>query len=107
MNRQKFEAFLDDYPSSIIRTKGLIWFSDERNDSYLFEQAGKQASAQNFGRWFASESKAKQEKLLAENPDLRKIWDDKYGDRTVRLVFIGQHMEKKKIIAVMDDCLDE
>ena len=36
------------------------------------------------GRWFASESKAKQEKLLAENPDLRKIWDDKYGDRAVR-----------------------
>lgn len=107
LNRKKFETFLNDYPNSIIRTKGLIWFSDERDESYLFEQAGKQATAQNFGRWFAAESKEAQRQLLAQNPDLQKIWDEKYGDRTVRLVFIGQYMEKKKIIAVMDDCLDE
>ena len=106
LNREKFEAFLDDYPTSIIRTKGLIWFSDERSESYLFEQAGKQASAQNFGRWFAAESEAEQKRILAENPQLQKIWDEKYGDRIIRLVFIGQHMDKKKIIQVMDDCLD-
>ena len=107
LNREKFEAFLDDYPTSIIRTKGLLWFSDERSESYLFEQAGKQASAQNFGRWFAAESEAEQKRLLAENPQLQKIWDEKYGDRIIRLVFIGQHMDKKKIIQVMKDCLDD
>ena len=107
LNREKFEAFLDDYPTSIIRTKGLVWFSDERSESYLFEQAGKQASAQNFGRWFAAESKAEQQRILAENPQLQKIWDEKYGDRIIRLVFIGQHMDKKKIIQVMKDCLDD
>ena len=107
LNREKFEAFLDDYPTSIIRTKGLLWFSDERSESYLFEQAGKQASAQNFGRWFAAESKAEQQRILAENPQLQKIWDEKYGDRIIRLVFIGQHMDKKKIIQVMDSCLDD
>jgi len=107
LNREKFEAFLDDYPTSIIRTKGLVWFSDERSESYLFEQAGKQASAQNFGRWFAAESKAEQQRILEENPQLQKIWDEKYGDRIIRLVFIGQHMDKKKIIQVMKDCLDE
>ncbi len=107
LNREKFEAFLDDYPTSIIRTKGLIWFSDERSESYLFEQAGKQASAQNFGRWFAAESEAEQKRILEENPQLQKIWDEKYGDRIIRLVFIGQHMDKKKIIQVMNDCLDD
>ena len=107
LNREKFEAFLDDYPTSIIRTKGLVWFSDERSESYLFEQAGKQASAQNFGRWFAAESKAEQQRILEENPQLQKIWDEKYGDRIIRLVFIGQHMDKKKIIQVMNDCLDD
>jgi G3E family GTPase len=107
LNREKFEAFLDDYPTSIIRTKGLLWFSDERSESYLFEQAGKQASAQNFGRWFAAESEAEQKRILAENPQLQKIWDEKYGDRIIRLVFIGQHMDKKKIIQVMKDCLDD
>ncbi|MCF0222075.1 MAG: GTP-binding protein [Fibrobacter sp.] len=104
-DRKKFEAFLDDYPNAIIRTKGLLWFADERTESYLFEQAGKQASAQNFGRWFAAEDKATQEYILAQNPDLMKVWDEEYGDRIIRLVFIGQHMEKKKIIAVLDDCL--
>ena len=107
LNREKFEAFLDDYPTSIIRTKGLLWFSDERSESYLFEQAGKQASAQNFGRWFAAESEAEQKRILAENPQLQKIWDEKYGDRIIRLVFIGQHMDKKAIIKVMKDCLDD
>ncbi len=107
VNRKKFEAFLDDYPASIIRTKGLMWFSDEPTESYLFEQAGKQASAQNFGRWFAAESKEVQQQLLRENPQLANIWDEKYGDRTNRLVFIGQHMDKKKIIAAMDNCLEK
>ncbi|MBR6379116.1 MAG: cobalamin biosynthesis protein CobW, partial [Fibrobacter sp.] len=107
VNRKKFEAFLDDYPSCIIRTKGLMWFSDEPTESYLFEQAGKQASAQNFGRWFAAESKEVQQQLLRENPQLANIWDEKYGDRTNRLVFIGQHMDKKKIIAAMDSCLEK
>ena len=107
VNRKKFEAFLDDYPSCIIRTKGLMWFSDEPTESYLFEQAGKQASAQNFGRWFAAESKEVQQQLLRENPQLANIWDEKYGDRTNRLVFIGQHMDKKKIIAAMDNCLEK
>ena len=107
VNRKKFEEFLDDYPSCIIRTKGLMWFSDEPTESYLFEQAGKQASAQNFGRWFAAESKAVQDQLLRENPQLKNIWDEKYGDRTNRLVFIGQHMDKKKIIAAMDSCLEK
>ncbi len=107
VNRKKFEEFLDDYPSCIIRTKGLMWFSDEPTESYLFEQAGKQASAQNFGRWFAAESKAVQDQLLCENPQLKNIWDEKYGDRTNRLVFIGQHMDKKKIITAMDNCLEK
>ena len=106
LNREKFEEFLDDYPTSIIRTKGLVWFSDDRDNSFLFEQAGKQASAENFGQWFAAESKAEQERMLAENPQLQKIWDEKYGDRIIRLVFIGQHMDKKKIIQIMDNCLD-
>ena len=107
LNREKFEAFLNDYPESIIRTKGLLWFSDERDDSYLFEQAGKQATAQNFGKWFAAESRDTQQLILAQNPDLKKVWDDEYGDRIIRLVFIGQHMEKKQIIAVLDSILDD
>ncbi|MCF0223431.1 MAG: GTP-binding protein, partial [Fibrobacter sp.] len=57
--------------------------------------------------WFAAESRDTQQLILAQNPDLKKVWDDEYGDRIIRLVFIGQHMEKKQIIAVLDSILDD
>jgi G3E family GTPase len=112
-NRRPFDlGSFDEFVSTkwtknIIRCKGLVYFRDEQETCYVFEQAGKQASAQNFGPWFASESEAEQKRILRENPDLLKVWDEKYGDRIIRLVFIGQHMDKGKIIAAMDSCLGE
>ncbi len=104
-NREKLEKFLDEYPGEIIRTKGLMWFDDDRVYSYIFEQAGKDASVRCLGRWVASLPKGEQERALAEEPELKKEWDAEYGDREIRLVFIGQHMDRKAIEAKMDECL--
>ena len=106
-NREKLEAFLDDYPNSIIRTKGLLWFDDDRTYSYLFEQAGKDASVHCLGRWIASLNKGEQERALEEEPEVRKMWDEKYGDREIRLVFIGQRMVKAEIVQSLNACLGE
>lgn len=106
-NRDELEKFLDSFPDNIIRTKGILWFADERENSYLFEQAGKQASARCLGRWIAATSKAEQERTLARDPATRKIWDEKYGDRITRLVFIGQHLNRNEVEAALDDTLDE
>lgn len=106
-NRERLEKFLDSYPNSIIRSKGILWFEDDRVYSYIFEQAGKDASARCLGRWIASLNKDEQERALAEEPEVRKMWDEKYGDREIRLVFIGQHMDKKDITAKLDACLGE
>ena len=106
-NREKFDKFATNFPSNIIRCKGVLWFSDEPQSSYIFEQAGKQVQAFCAGEWLASFSKEEQAQYIAQNPDILKSWDPDYGDRTIKLVFIGQKMDKEKIISDLNDCLEK
>lgn len=106
LNRKKFADFASNMPKNIIRCKGLVWFSDEPDMSYIFEQAGKQVNLSDGGEWFATMSDAEIAELLANNPDIKKDWDEKYGDRMVKLVFIGKDMDKHKIIETLNNCID-
>lgn len=106
-NRNKFEEFAENFPKSIIRCKGLLWFSNEPSIGYVFEQAGKQVQAYESGEWIASAPKHEQVQLLRENPDIEADWDPKYGDRMIKLVFIGKNMDKTEIFQALDKCLDE
>lgn len=106
-NAEKFEAFVDKWPKNIIRCKGILWFSDERDMSYMFEQAGQQMQSVAVGRWFAAGTEYERKQALAMNEDLRKNWDDTYGDRVIKLVFIGQNMDKEFIKDSLDKCLDK
>lgn len=103
-DKDKFAEWVDKWPDNIIRCKGLIWFSDESENAYTFEQAGGQIEAVGCGRWLASGSRKEIENALKNNPDLREAWDDKYGDRVIKLVFIGQNMDKEAIIKGLDKC---
>lgn len=106
-NRNKFEEFANNFPNkTVIRCKGLLWFSNEPSIGYIFEQAGKQVQAFESGEWIASAPKQEQMLLLRENPDVLKDWDEKYGDRMIKLVFIGKNMDKLDIIERLDKCLD-
>ena len=106
-SRTKFDNFAVKFPENIIRCKGVLWFSDESESSYVFEQSGKQVQAYCAGEWVASFSKDEQEEIIAQNPDVLSSWDPKYGDRVIKLVFIGQKMDKEGIIAKLDECLAE
>ena len=101
----KFENFLDEFPKSVIRAKGLIWLSDDDYMSYCFEQAGKQKTISEAGQWIATAPKSELKKILELNPDIQKVWDEAVGDRMTKIVFIGRDMDKKDIIAKLDDCL--
>ena len=105
--RDRFEEFVHKIPRNVIRSKGLVYFSDEKDQSYLFEQAGNQIQASDSGLWVASAPKREQEQILKENPELLEDWDPVYGDRMVKLVFIGQHMDKEDLIKRLDDCLEK
>ena len=101
----KFENFLDEFPKNVIRAKGLIWLSDDDYMSYCFEQAGKQKTISEAGQWIATAPKAELKKILELNPDIQKVWDEAVGDRMTKIVFIGRDMDKKAIIAKLDECL--
>lgn len=106
LNRKKFADFANNLPRNIIRCKGLVWFKDEPDMSYIFEQAGKQVVLSDGGEWFATMPKTEIEELLANHEDIRKDWDQTYGDRMVKLVFIGKDMDKHKIIETLDNCME-
>ena len=95
------------WPKGIIRAKGICYFQDERDVCYVFEQAGKQVSIRNAGQWYATMPKAELEQFMDQNPGLRRDWDDQYGDRMQKLVFIGQHLDKQLISTLLDACLTD
>ncbi|MCR5494892.1 MAG: GTP-binding protein [Treponema sp.] len=105
-NREKLEEYAGRWPRNIIRCKGVIYFSDEEDMAYVFETSGRQIQAGASGRWLASCSKAEQEEILAQEPKLRDEWDEKVGDRMIKLCIIGQKLDKKQISADLDALLD-
>ena len=95
------------WPANIIRAKGLCYFKGEEDVFYVFEQAGKQVGLQNAGQWYATMPKAELDAMLAKDAGLRKDWDERYGDRMQKIVFIGQHLDKEAITTLLDECLVE
>ena len=106
-NRNKFEEYVNfKWRRNIIRCKGIIWFSDEQDMSYIFEQAGNQMQLGEGGLWIASAPENEKNMLIKENPEILKKWDAEVGDRIIKLVFIGQKLEKEEIKAELDKILD-
>ena len=102
----RFDEFVArKWPKSVIRAKGLCYFSDERETCYVFEQAGKQVSLRNAGQWYATMPEEELYRLMEREPALRRDWDERYGDRMQKLVFIGQHLDKEDIAHELDKCL--
>lgn len=93
------------WPGSVIRAKGICYFDDEPDKCYLFEQAGLQKSIKDAGLWFATMPDDELADMMKSDPNLVRDWDEKYGDRMIKIVFIGQHMDKEGIAADLDNCL--
>ncbi|MCH5291093.1 MAG: GTP-binding protein [Treponema sp.] len=104
-DRQKLDSFASRWPRNIIRCKGLMWFADEPEMAWVFETSGRQIQAGYSGQWIAACPPAEQKKILAENPKIKEEWDNKVGDRMIKLCVIGQNLDKKAISAELDKCL--
>ena len=93
------------WPKNIIRAKGICYFKGEEDMCYIFEQAGKQVQLKNAGQWYATMPKHELEAFMQQNEGLRRDWDEQYGDRMQKLVFIGQHLDREAIATLLDACL--
>lgn len=104
----KFDRFVTSkWPENIIRAKGICYFSDNPDMTYLFEQAGVQKKLTEAGLWFATAPQDELEELMRNDPSIMNDWDEKYGDRMAKIVFIGQHLDKEQICKDLDECLVE
>ena len=111
--RKAFDLALFDefvarkWPRDVVRAKGICYFADEPDMCYVFEQAGQQKTVKQAGQWLATMPTDQLAELRRNNPQLEKEWDDKYGDRMIKIVFIGQHIKEQKdaIIKELDKCL--
>ena len=107
-SKQKFEEFVfAKWPAEVIRAKGLFWIAEDPNTAYIFEQSGRQKSATDDGKWIACFPERERKQILQMNPDIAAAWDEKYGDRINKIVFIGRNMNKEEIINALDDCIAE
>ena len=110
-NRRPFDTLkfndyvLNSWPKNIIRCKGLCYFADNQDMSYIFETAGKQKKLSEAGYWFATASKEELQQFIERDPSILKDWDEEYGDRMEKLVFIGQKLDKEAIKQALDSCL--
>jgi G3E family GTPase len=108
MDLNRFDWFVSKrWPKGVIRTKGMCYFTDEFDICYLFEQAGKQMSLKNAGQWYATMPENQLANMLRSDPTLAADWDETYGDRMQKLVFIGQNLDKAYIKKELDACLTE
>ena len=106
MSLNRFDEFVArHWDKGIIRCKGMCYFEEEYDMCYLFEQAGKQFDLKQAGAFYATMPQEELMQLMATDPMLQRDWDEHYGDRMQKLVFIGQHMDQQAIIQALDECL--
>ena len=106
-NIHRFDRFVaTKWPKNVIRAKGVCYFSHNRDMSFLFEQAGTQKQLSNAGLWYATAPKEELEEIMRREPGLRQDWDERYGDRMEKIVFIGQRLDKEQLTKDLDECLE-
>lgn len=103
----KFDRFVaTKWPKNVIRAKGLIYFSNNPDMSFLFESAGVQKKLTQSGLWFATAPEEELRRMAEQNPSILQDWDEHYGDRMVKLVFIGQNLDREQLTRDLDACLE-
>lgn len=106
-NLENFDHFVaTKWPKNVIRAKGVCYFTDELDMCYLFEQAGQQKTIRQAGKFYATMPENELQRMLDTDPTLRRDWDETYGDRMQKIVFIGQNLDKEEITRLLDECLE-
>ncbi len=102
--KAKFEDWYKNNGRNIIRAKGILYFKEEEKFAYVYESAGRQHKLNMTGEWYSGKLTKKQIQYLIENDEnFAHDWDEKYGDKLIKLVFIGQNLDKAGIKKELDN----
>ncbi len=106
---ERFWQYLNThYPANIIRAKGLFWLASRPNDAINFSQAGGSSRLETAGVWWVSMpfgERMRYPSFVANKDYIEIKWSKEWGDRTNELVFIGQDVDKEKMINDLEKCL--
>ncbi len=103
----KFTGFVAGWPKEVIRAKGQLWANQDPDMCFMFEQAGRQVSLTEQGKFIGSAPDDVRAQIVAQNPEVMDDWDEECGDRQTKICFIGQHMDKQALVKGLDECLTE
>jgi G3E family GTPase len=102
---QRLMSWMEEWPEEIVRAKGMVWLATRNDYAQSLSQAGPSIQFGPAGQWTAALPDPEREAVLQEDPELAELWDDKYGDRINKVVFIGIEMNRSKLIDSLDSCL--
>ncbi|MFB9276987.1 GTP-binding protein [Cohnella cellulosilytica] len=102
---QRLMGWMEEWPAEIVRAKGTIWLASRNDIGQSLSQAGPSIQFGPAGHWLAALPREEREALLSEEPEAVENWDDRYGDRINKVVFIGIDLERERLIAELDACL--
>ncbi len=98
----------DEYPVGVIRAKGLFWLASRPNDAINFSQAGGSSRLEKAGVWWVSMpygDRIQYSSFIQNKEYIESKWSKQWGDRMNELVFIGQDIDKVKMINDLEACL--
>jgi len=105
----RFAQYIEqEFPNTIIRSKGLFWLVSRPDQALIWSQAGGSLKADSAGVWWSSMpfEQRIQQMAFVENKDLiESDWDARFGDRKIEIVFIGQNINTFEMSAQLDSCL--
>ncbi|RAV04979.1 GTP-binding protein [Paenibacillus sp. YN15] len=93
------------WPQSVVRSKGILWLATRNNMAVSFSQAGVSRQLAPAGLWVASLTEEERVSYFGKDYPKTPDWDDQWGDRVTRLVFIGIDMNRDEIVRSLDTAL--
>ena len=106
-NPEKFYNFLHNTQQygKLIRSKGYFWLATRPQYAGQWSQAGGIARYGFAGLFWKAVPKKDWPTDVEYLENIKKTWVEPFGDMRQELVFIGQELQKEKIILALDDCL--
>ena len=102
-SKPSFIEWAENNGRNIIRSKGILYFKEDDKNAYVYEQVGHQKTLNLSGKWYSESLSKKQiQMLIANDKNFAHDWDEKWGDKLIKLVFIGQNLDKEGIKKELD-----